>query len=77
MINRSEVERKILLIRESKIRKARNNFWEFCKLLAPDFYTDGIAHLKLICDTLQNLYECRLIDKNGEPYKRLMINMPP
>lgn len=77
MINRSELEHKFLLVREIKIRNARKDFWQFCKLLAPDFYVDENEHLKLICTILQKLYEGKLLNKNGEIYKRLMINMPP
>ena len=76
-MNREQLERELYLLRELKIRKARESFWEFCKLTAPDFYKEDRPHLKLICDTLQMLYEGKLLSPNGEPYKRLMINMPP
>lgn len=76
-MDRRNVELKLALLRESNIRKARENLWEFSKLLAPDFYKDGRDHLKNICDTLQKLYEGKLLKKNGEPYKRLMLNLPP
>ena len=74
---RKEVERKLAILREYKIRKARNNFWLFCNLLAPDFYKDNRVHLKELCDTLQKLYEGKLLKPNGEPYKRLILNLPP
>lgn len=40
---------------------ARNNFWWFCKVRNPKFYKDSRPHLKRICDTLQALYEGRII----------------
>jgi predicted phage terminase large subunit-like protein len=55
---------KILAIRrELNIRKARENFWAFCCMLAPDFYKKNYWHLHLICETLQALYERRLTGK--------------
>lgn len=64
-------------IRELTIEKCRRSFWVFCKTIAPDFYKEDRDHLKKLCDTLQNLYEHKLLKDNGEPYTRLMINMPP
>lgn len=54
-----------------KCELARRSFWEFEKTLFPDFFTDDRTHLKLLADTLQDLYEGRL------GVSRLMINMPP
>lgn len=76
-MERANVEKKLALLREVQIRKARESLWEFCKLLAPDFYMEGRWHLKLICDNLQALYEGKLLKPNGEPYKRFMLNLPP
>lgn len=59
-MSRQEKERALMLIREKRIRAARVNFWEFCQLDAPDFYTPDKWHLKVYCDTLQALYERRL-----------------
>jgi len=76
-LSRHDDERKLLLLREAKIRKAQRSFWEYCKTLAPKFYKDNRPHLRELCDTLQKLYEGKLIRKDGFVYKRLMINMPP
>ncbi len=59
------------------ILEARHSFWAFCKLKAPDFYRDDRHHLQGLCNTLQSLYEGRLLKPNGQPYRKLMINMPP
>ena len=63
--------------KELNIRLARESFWHFCKLKAPDFYRDDRHHLQDLCNTLQLLYEGRLLKPDGTPYRKLMINMPP
>lgn len=74
-----------------EVELARRDFWAFCQLLAPDFYTDDRPHLKNLCDILQALYEGRIFKRtvdsawevSDEPvngYRRcrkLMLNMPP
>lgn len=76
-MKREEVEKRLAILREHRIRLARKSLWEFCKLLAPDFYIDGRTHLEELCDVLQKLYEGRLLKPSGEPYKRLILNLPP
>lgn len=44
-----------------KLTEAQDSFWEFCKLLYPKFFKDSRPHLKQICDTLQALYEGRIV----------------
>lgn len=61
----------VLVQRELAIRKARKDFWSFCRLLYPEFYKDDRLYLKDLCQTLQDFYEDK-IDK-----KILVINMPP
>ena len=75
-------ERKIRLLQfeaESKIRKARISFWDYCQLRAPDFYLDDRHYLWILCTTLQDLYEGKLLRNRHPdiPYKKLIINMPP
>jgi predicted phage terminase large subunit-like protein len=60
-----------------KLELARRVFWEYCKLLAPDFYTDDRYHLRILCDTLQSIYDGTLLKADGSAYRKLMINMPP
>lgn len=52
-----------MLIREKKIRTARIDFWEYCRLESPDFYTNDKWHLKIYAYVLQALYERRLTKK--------------
>lgn len=64
--------------RRERIRQAQANFWSFCQLMADDFYLDHRWHLKLLCKTLQDFYEQKLINKKtGLPYKKMIIEMPP
>lgn len=48
---------------------ARRDFWEYCKLLAPDFYFDSRQFLKDKCKAYQEFYE------SNEEY--LIDNEPP
>lgn len=57
--------------RELAFRKARKDFWTFCKLLHPSFYKEGRKYLKTLCRALQDFYENK-INK-----QILVINMPP
>lgn len=81
-----------LIRTEARKEIARRNFWEFCKLLSPDFYKDDRPHLKKICDSLQALYDGRIIKfepdqewqiveiKPTEQHitcKKLVLNLPP
>ena len=42
---------------QAKLELCRRDFWEFCKVLAPDFYMEGRDYLKELCYALQHLYE--------------------
>lgn len=46
--------------RKMRIALAQDDFWLFCKSIAPDFYKESRPHLKKICYTLQALYENRI-----------------
>ena len=57
------------VVYQAKLELARRDFWEFCKLKAPDFYKEDRPYLKDMCYQLQSFYE-------GEE-KVLVINLPP
>ncbi|MEG1516421.1 MAG: terminase, partial [Clostridia bacterium] len=59
------------------VMAARDSFWEYAKLKNPSFFKDSRPHLRELCDTLQTLYEGRLIAPNGKVCKRLAISEPP
>lgn len=61
----------------SKTINAQNSFWDFCKTMYPKFYKDNRGHLKIIADTLQALYEGKLLKKDDTPFKKLILNVPP
>lgn len=75
-LSKSELIELYKLIREKRIREARTSLWDYCTLVDGGFYQEHRWHLKLFCDTLQDLYEKKLF-KNGKLIRKLMINMPP
>lgn len=72
----AEIELLDALIEERKYL-SRQSFWEYCKTRAPEFYKEGRYHLQVICETLQALYEGRLLNSKGVPYENLIMNIPP
>ena len=54
---------------QARLELARRDFWEFCKLLAPDFYMEERTYLKEFCQALQEFYET--------DERVLIINEPP
>lgn len=68
---------RLMLMREKQIRQARNSFYEYCKVINPSFYSPTKQYLKVLCNTLQDLYEGKLInEETGNVYKKLSINLP-
>lgn len=65
------------LIHASSLELARRDFWEFCKLTSPDFYTEDRTHLFNLATILHRIYKGELLREDGKPFKKLMINMPP
>lgn len=59
----------IYVLNQAKYELARRDFWEYCKLKAPDFYTEDKTYLKDFCYQLQEFYF------NDE--KVMVITMPP
>lgn len=57
------------LIYQARLALARKDFWEYCKLIAPDFYKEDRPYLKDMCYQLQHFYE--------SDEKVLVINLPP
>lgn len=55
--------------RELQCELARRDFWEFCKLKAPDFYKEDRAYLKRFCMELQDFY--------FSDDKVMIVNCPP
>ena len=57
------------IIYQARLALARKDFWEYCKLKAPDFYREDRPYLKDMCHQLQAFYE--------SDEKILVINLPP
>jgi hypothetical protein len=68
---------KTLLVYTARITIARQNFWDYCKLVEPEFYQECRAHLRTLCLTLNNFYYGLPLNSEGTVYQNLMINMPP
>jgi len=63
MIDRADI------IRGAKCELARREFWEYCRLKAPDFYKPDRTYLHEFADALQDFLE--------DEHKVLVVNMPP
>lgn len=64
-------------LRDREIAEGQKSFWKFCQLNNNDFYKDSRPHLRELCDTLQALYEGKLLAPDGTPCRRLAISEPP
>jgi predicted phage terminase large subunit-like protein len=65
-------------ISDVRFIKARDSFWEYCKIINPKFYRDDRPYLRELGEDLQAFYERRLINpKTKEAYRKFMMNLPP
>ena len=55
----------------------RRSLYDYCRIRHPLAYTDNRPHAKILADTLQKFLESKLIDVDGKPIDRLIINLPP
>jgi predicted phage terminase large subunit-like protein len=76
-ITPENIDEALQLAMDMVTTEARFNFWAYCKTLAPDFYKEGREYLKVYCDTLQKIYEGKLLNEDGEPYRNIIVEMPP
>lgn len=53
-----------------RIELAKRHFYDFCKTMVPDFYTDDKTYLKTICDELEKFV-------NSSEIQVFILNMPP
>ena len=70
MVTSQEIDRRVT------IELARRRLYEYEKALNPDFFTDR-DHLEKIADVLQDLYEGKILNEDGEKVRKLIINCPP
>lgn len=62
---------------EVNLALARIDFYEFCKLIDPEFYTEDMPHLHHLCNVLNDFHYAKLLNEEGTVYDKLMIRMPP
>lgn len=70
MISDKELLELEALLREDEIYEANISFWNYCKLVAPDFYKEDREYLKEMCNDLQEFYE-------DDKHDALIMNLPP
>lgn len=58
--------------RQARLELARRDFFEYCQLMASDFYKEDRLFLKNMCNELQDFYE----SENPED-KVMVVNVPP
>lgn len=64
--------------RNEQIKRGQDNFWEYCLLRDPNFFKPDRLYQKRICDTMQLLYERKLMKPGDtEPRDILVLNLPP
>lgn len=76
MLTEQEEIEYLELLEKEQLDDARESFWSFCCLLAPDFYKPNREYLKTICDTLQDLFEGKLVH-DGRIIRNLLMEIPP
>jgi len=65
-------------LEDEALDDCRENFYTFCQTAKPKFYKAHRKYLRQLCDNLQAFLEGRLLNpKNGEPYTKFIITMPP
>lgn len=66
-----------LLDRAVTLERARASLWEYQKLRDPKFFKENRPHLKVISDALQEVYEGKRLRADGEPYRKMVLSVPP
>ena len=59
-----------------KILEARDDLWKYNKLINPKFFQDSRWHLKVIADTLQAIFEHRIIKMPEDKEWHFVIIFP-
>lgn len=60
---------KSLIAKGAKCELARRHFYDFCQIIAPEFYRDDYTHLKYICNEMQEF-----LQSDDEV---MIVNAPP
>lgn len=73
----SHLRQKIEKQRQKIIKEGIDNFWVFCKAIAPEFYNEDRPFLKDFTTKLQNVHMNKIVKENGEEYDGVVISFPP
>ena len=66
------------LKREQNIVLGKNDFRAYCNLINPEFFKQSRKYQTEICQTMQAMYEKRMLHpQTGKPLDILIINLPP
>lgn len=76
-MTREELEFYLKLLKEDKIRKARQNFWDYCKAIDPKFYKEDREYLHNFADILQGVYTGTMRNEEGNEYRGILVSFPP
>jgi predicted phage terminase large subunit-like protein len=77
LLSNNEIIELKILYRWKAVERGKSNFWIFCKLKSPSYFTENKPYLKDLVLTLQNFYEGKLLKPDSSPYRKIIINIPP
>ena len=64
--------------REKNIKLGRTDFRTYCNCVNPNFFRNSRSFQDTLCNTLQMIYEKKLINPaTNKPYNKLIVNLPP
>lgn len=71
--------RELFLLNQELIKRiGQEDLWAYQKARIPNWYKNNRTYLKKMCQTIQAVYEGKIINsKTGKPYKKVMLNAPP
>ncbi len=61
----------------SRVTLAERSFWSYCQFTDGSFYRTDRPHLVELCDVFDRFHDGRLYNEDGDPYRKLIVNMPP
>lgn len=63
---------------EAKIGLCKRSFWEFCRHMVPEFFTDikGEAYLRRLSRDMQDLVSDRLVNSSGVLVRKYALSLP-
>ena len=65
-------------VSDPRYQRARRSFWAYCQLINPKFFRSDRDYLRELAETLQALFERKLINPaTQEPYTKMIMNLPP